>query len=503
MGSYEEWSVSQISKTPTRSHLYHLAPIGVGTPYVESLSSYVIRLAEAHCVNPVNIISAEILQCTGTRYWRANDARDLGRLSRMMNGTGCVAVSLRDALQKLTLRVDLTYLTMIPWKEVVPHRGLLRASQSWCPICFSQWARDSKVIYNPLLWSLQAIEVCPEHNCLLMTNCPTCHSLINIFCPQSRMGFCSHCGHWLADDSRVNNYAPLSGSSLNIAKTIAGLLANSTLYATPSREKIAASLASCIAQWNGNLEGFANFTRINKNLLSDWLQGRHIPELASLSKVCIIVGVSLTDFLLKQPQLHIAADCSKRSDQGKGRLSLVRTYKELKSACRRDPPISLNAVAKSLGLSRSHVYRHFPGLCQFIIERYEAYKKTYFSCRASCIRKALFCALIKPEVTPIKAICVSCDCHISQAYRLYPALCKDITYKNQYMLAMGRNDDQHNLSILIFDIIRSLDSDDIYPSKKRIVYELKKRNTHGCDERLLRKQVALAFDELGISKAVF
>lgn len=33
---------------PSRSRLYRLAPIGLGTAYVESLTSYIIRLAEAH-----------------------------------------------------------------------------------------------------------------------------------------------------------------------------------------------------------------------------------------------------------------------------------------------------------------------------------------------------------------------------------------------------------------------------------------------------------------------
>ncbi len=35
---------------PKRSRLYFLEPIGVGTPYTESLSSYLTRLAQEHCV---------------------------------------------------------------------------------------------------------------------------------------------------------------------------------------------------------------------------------------------------------------------------------------------------------------------------------------------------------------------------------------------------------------------------------------------------------------------
>ena len=45
---------------PKRSRLYFLEPIGVGTPYTESLSSYLTRLAQEHCVTPQKLIMGEI-----------------------------------------------------------------------------------------------------------------------------------------------------------------------------------------------------------------------------------------------------------------------------------------------------------------------------------------------------------------------------------------------------------------------------------------------------------
>ena len=46
---------------PPRSRLYHLAPIGVGTPNVESLTGYVARLAEAHNVHTRTLMARELL----------------------------------------------------------------------------------------------------------------------------------------------------------------------------------------------------------------------------------------------------------------------------------------------------------------------------------------------------------------------------------------------------------------------------------------------------------
>jgi hypothetical protein len=48
---YEEWDLSLLH-VPARSTLYALKPIGVGTPRVECLTSYIARLADAHCVFP-------------------------------------------------------------------------------------------------------------------------------------------------------------------------------------------------------------------------------------------------------------------------------------------------------------------------------------------------------------------------------------------------------------------------------------------------------------------
>ena len=42
---------------PSRSNLYSLKPIGVKTPYIESLTSYIMRLAEAHSVRTWKLIA--------------------------------------------------------------------------------------------------------------------------------------------------------------------------------------------------------------------------------------------------------------------------------------------------------------------------------------------------------------------------------------------------------------------------------------------------------------
>ena len=58
---YPGWGPIPIRTLPARSHLYHLQPVGVGTAQVESLTSYLIRLAEVHDVSPGILLNRELL----------------------------------------------------------------------------------------------------------------------------------------------------------------------------------------------------------------------------------------------------------------------------------------------------------------------------------------------------------------------------------------------------------------------------------------------------------
>ncbi|MEK5441206.1 hypothetical protein [Fredinandcohnia sp. FSL W7-1320] len=50
------------------SRLFSLPPIGKGTPYIESLTSYIIRLSEAHNVTPGILIGKEITPLLNKHY---------------------------------------------------------------------------------------------------------------------------------------------------------------------------------------------------------------------------------------------------------------------------------------------------------------------------------------------------------------------------------------------------------------------------------------------------
>ena len=66
---YSQLKLSQHIQLPEISRLYSLEPIGIRTPFTESVSSYLTRLAQEHCVILKKMIMAEVTPAIlGERY---------------------------------------------------------------------------------------------------------------------------------------------------------------------------------------------------------------------------------------------------------------------------------------------------------------------------------------------------------------------------------------------------------------------------------------------------
>src|SRR5438034_4386433 len=167
---FEAWDLAGKPIT-ARSRLYSLAPIGIGTAFVEGLSGYVMRLADAHAVSTGSLIGKELsvrvqLGCA--------DLANLGRFWATINGVGDSAKRWVEGLENLTLRSDLRYLTLLPFERLFAKTLLFRRVRAWCSACYEQMASRGEPIYEPLLWCMRLVEVCPRHHGLLATTCPYC-----------------------------------------------------------------------------------------------------------------------------------------------------------------------------------------------------------------------------------------------------------------------------------------------------------------------------------------
>ena len=75
---YPAWDPPANRSLPARSYFYYLQPVGVGSAQVESLTSYLTRLAEAHNVTPNVLLNRELLWKV-REVFRRHAYRDMGK----------------------------------------------------------------------------------------------------------------------------------------------------------------------------------------------------------------------------------------------------------------------------------------------------------------------------------------------------------------------------------------------------------------------------------------
>jgi transcriptional regulator with XRE-family HTH domain len=396
LGTTDElWDLEPPKFLP-RSRLFHQLPIGVGTPHVESLTSYVSRLAVAHSVSTGTLLAIEVGPLIKTNYppSRKSIVAIYGQESvRALNGIRLGALQLVQALEKLTLRTDLRFLTMLPWAEVFPVLGLLKHKQAWCPLCLQELLENRKEIYLPLLWALNVIKVCPYHYQPLQLQCPHCHAQFLPLWRSSRPGYCLKCSGWLGSSKDARDVEPNFVKAADefqwdiwAANTVGDLIAKAPYQPSPlPRETIKKSLVFFVNKFsNGNVLAFEQLIKLSQSEITQWYSGTTIPTLDKLLRICYQLKISLSEFLqpeiLPQPSINQVALClssRQRQSTATSQRNKERIRSLLKSVLSQNeyPSPSVREVARRYHVSCTTFYYYAPDLCQAISARYWDYKK--------------------------------------------------------------------------------------------------------------------------------
>jgi transcriptional regulator with XRE-family HTH domain len=391
---YELWDL-QKPAIPQRSRLYNLEPIGVGTPYVESLTGYVARLAEAHALPPGILILTEIapLVKEGYVFSDSNKHKALERVygsgneRRILNGMDLTATALVQALETLTQRENLHFLTLVTWGDVLSSKGLLRESRAWCPICYDCWDVTGQTVYEPLIWALDVVTVCPLHRCPLETQCPSCDKKNWLLEWRSRPGYCTKCGKWLGAFFNAG-LKDVDEWHLWAAYQVGNLIATAPyLPSRPFRESLKGSISKLVELVSGgNRAAFAALLGKHTKTVSEWCLGTSIPNVRNLLQICDYFGLSLVNLLLNK---DITIDSSRLNTLLQEQKpyqprhpkrdkhfppNMVRSI--LNEALNESPPPTMTeVVGRFYGLSFRYLYKHFPEEWRTISSRHKKYKK--------------------------------------------------------------------------------------------------------------------------------
>jgi DNA-binding phage protein len=276
-----------------RSRLHALAPIGTGTSQVESLLSYLCRLAVSHSVS-LAALSRRIATMAGHEFSEKYD----WHLSSI-NGIGEAAYDWSATLSALTGVQKLDRLTLLPWRGVIAQSGLMAKTSRWCPACLQEDLATTGTPYFRLAWDVSAVAACVRHRIKLVNTCPNCsrtdarHKSAYVI-----PGWCAHadCGAFLGD---IDTHARPAQGDLWKANQVAAMMATQeTLGSLPTDDALHGTIRELITRLdNGKSAVFARRIGLSKPTVHHWLKAGGLPTLKAHLHIASQTGLGLSKLL--------------------------------------------------------------------------------------------------------------------------------------------------------------------------------------------------------------
>jgi DNA-binding phage protein len=452
------------AELPPRSRLYSLKPIGIGTPFVESITGYVSRLADAHAVSVADLVGRELclvgskpVRPFGPFVPRNATTGPHGFRGRAIaaNGLGETAKRWVRTLERATLQTRLEFLTMLPFEGVFTNSGLFRNTRAWCPACYEDWRRTDDPIYEPLLWTIRSAAICSRHGQPFEDTCPHCGEAMLPLAAYTRPGYCSRCLQWLGSSGTFKSargFGVNEESNVALWRTNAvGELVAAAPTLTSSGDRFKTRLRDCVESIaEGNVFAFAKAARMSRPVLIRLYTGQSLPELGTLLQICHEVGIPLTTVLTNDP---IAAGVhwprakealvTSRKSQKSHRVALARSREQvllaLQAAIREQPPPPLSEIARRLNFQGVEGLRDVDrDLSKQIAVNYRKSGRSHWwrkcgaarICERVDIRKLLERLLAEDHPRSLYALAVSMG-YANEGYiqRKFPELCHAIREK--------------------------------------------------------------------------
>lgn len=383
----------------TAKTLFPLQPLGLGSSHVESLASYVCRLAEAHSVGLAtlcrHVVVPEIAiddHGKGLRY--------LSSSGHLVNGVGKVARDWLRSLSRLTGTESLRAMNLLPLEQVATPRLLLRKTSAWCPLCLEERLAGPEGPFESLAWSVLVVKYCPAHEVRLSETCPHCGSKVPLFAAIRRAGCCPGCRRWLG-----GKYEPLEQTTkedpdvqIRMAEIVGVLLtALPFLEGKITPLSISEGVRKTIAvATDGNLSIFAKMIGKRKGAVSAWRSGAVSPSFQEIVRIAFSTGISAVDILtggvsneLRGPLRPIDQIPETITPRNSYRGRTIVLEKELRSALDQESSQSVASVCRKVGVPTRYAWLHCPELAREVSEKKKRTLSESFGMRELTFEKEL------------------------------------------------------------------------------------------------------------------
>lgn len=368
-----------------RSPLHALKPLGVGTGEVESLLSYLCRLAVSHSTSTLSL-SRAIAQ-----RFELDVQEEFDWHHRRLSGMDDAALTWSSALSALTSMPRLDRLTFLPWRDVIGKNGLrMVGSGQFCPLCLAEDRAQGQVPYFRLAWELKAVAVCPTHGVRLRQRCPCCgKSGVRHQAALVMPGWCTKCGAFLGDEPREQRDVEddaITAHELWQAREVAALLAaQGRMQTAPRRRDLVNAIRHLIAELDkGQSARFAKRVAVSKSTVHYWLHGETTPTLEASLNVASQCAISLVDLLQGNTSGWSAPSTSQQ-------LTLLKPeplthapsrnidWQDIEARLQKilclPTPISVREAARRLEMEPSQLYLHVNQVTRQLSQRWAAYTK--------------------------------------------------------------------------------------------------------------------------------
>lgn len=370
--------------------LFPIEVCGSGTAEVESLPSYIHRIAHSH-----GVYVGELLRFADRQVRKDSTYR--GRLEKIPTYIQNHEILRSNKLSHYLVDV-FEHLTRQPLSGTyasVLNRAFTRSSYEilkgfrWCPECIGEMTALGEEPYFKLIWQFQAIKSCPIHRGQFMQECGFCGCTQTSYKKARNLALCQQCGKSLAFRKQkicVNGLLP---SWEELGQDILELIKDIQKYGenTLPENGIGKSVSELFdCYWQQDKEDKFYELLGRDKLLSVIHCGRSLC-LNDARKLSFRLGISIYDLIsgnaVKTTPLLDAGDYCPFPEsfrnpvhrEVRNHKSILQELKKLSASGKERTPLSLKATARKLNVSVGYLEYRFPTQVREITARYQHFKQ--------------------------------------------------------------------------------------------------------------------------------
>ncbi len=363
-----------------RRILFPISLNGAGTTDVESLPSYIHRVAIAHGVSVGQILSLVNMNVGDSFRFNTSYIRPEEMICKT-NTTDNFISAFELATGKKLLGSTFWIVNGLIGRSVKEIISGFR----WCPECINDM-NQTEGAYFKLIWHLRSVSACHIHRTPLISCCQNCKHDQTSYRKRENIGFCQNCGHSLGlraipllENNIASSWDDIGYDILEFLRDISDVdpieLKNEGLYKSLLDLHVFYSDTGRIDEFN---------KIVNPEDLRNILYRRKPVSLMVVRRIAFGFGVPLFSFLtgdvMKTISLIDSRDVintKKYCLESRQNVNHVHAdvLRSIDSARKIYPPLSLKSISKYVGISVGYIEYRLPLVKNQIVEAHSNYVK--------------------------------------------------------------------------------------------------------------------------------